>query len=81
MANGSVGHNFVAADYRSLLISEPSMASLIEALDAKWEGPQPHTLLVAPGGEIVFRHNGKISGEALLAAVLAVMTTAYQPTP
>lgn len=63
------------------LYTEPSMDSLIKALDARWEGPQPHTVLVAPGGEIVFRHNGKIEEEELLAAILDVMTTSYQPSP
>jgi len=33
---------------------------LAEALDAKWAGPVPYTLLIAPGGEIVYRHDGAI---------------------
>lgn len=53
----------------------------IDTLDPKWDGPQPHTVLVAPGGKIVFRHNGKIEEEELLDAVLKVMTTHYQPEP
>jgi hypothetical protein len=28
---------------------------LAEALDPKWEGPLPYTILIAPGGEIVHR--------------------------
>ena len=55
--------------------------SMIKALDAKWEGPQPHTILVAPGGEIVFRHNGKIEEAKLLDAILKKMKTTYQPKP
>ena len=61
------------------LFTDPSMDKLIEALDPKWPGPQPHTVLVAPGGKIVFRHNGKIEEEELLDAVLKEMTTGYQP--
>jgi peroxiredoxin len=61
------------------LYTGADMDTLIEALDAEWEGPQPHTILVAPGGKIVFRHNGKIGEEELLAAILKEMTTAYQP--
>ena len=57
------------------------MDSLIKALDSKWEGPQPHSILVAPGGEVVFRHNGKIEEADLLDALLKVMTTTYQPKP
>ncbi len=63
------------------LYTEPSMDSLIQALDAEWSGPQPHTLLVAPGGKVVFRHTGEIPEEELLAKILDVMSSAYQPAP
>jgi thiol-disulfide isomerase/thioredoxin len=32
--------------------------ALIEAVDKNWAGALPYTLLVAPGGEIVYRHDG-----------------------
>ncbi len=32
--------------------------ALIEAVDKNWAGALPYTLLVAPGGEIVYRHEG-----------------------
>ena len=63
------------------LYTEPSMDSLIKALDPEWEGPQPHTLLIAPGGKVVFRHTGEMTEESLLAKILEVMTTGYQPVP
>ena len=63
------------------LYTDADMDSLIETLDPKWEGPQPHTILVAPGGEVVFRHNGKIEEAELLDAVLKEMSTVYQPKP
>ena len=31
-----------------------------EIFDAKWAGPLPYTILVAPGGEIVYRQEGEI---------------------
>ncbi|MBL9132036.1 MAG: redoxin, partial [Verrucomicrobiaceae bacterium] len=52
---------------------------LIKALDPEWPGPIPHTILVAPGGEIVFRHNGEINGEELRAKVLEIMGRYYVP--
>lgn len=33
---------------------------MAQAIDAEWTGALPHTVLVAPGGEIVWRHNGEI---------------------
>lgn len=61
------------------LYTGSSMDALAEALDAKWEGPQPHTVLIAPGGKIVFRHTGEIGEEALLEVILKEMTGGYQP--
>ena len=38
--------------------TEASTDALVQALDPQWPGPIPHTVLVAPGGEILWRHNG-----------------------
>lgn len=59
------------------LYTEASMDSLIQAFDPDWEGPQPHTILIAPGGKIVFRHTGEVKEEALLEKILDEMTNGY----
>lgn len=61
------------------LFTEPSMDALIKALDPEWAGPQPHTLLVAPGGAVAFRHTGKLSEAELVEKVITVLTPFYQP--
>jgi len=61
------------------LYTEPSMDSLIQALDPMWSGPQPHTILVAPGGEVVFRHTGPVAEDQLLEKILEIMSDGYQP--
>ncbi|MES2476810.1 MAG: redoxin family protein [Verrucomicrobiota bacterium] len=33
---------------------------MAQAIDAEWTGALPHTVLVAPGGEILWRHTGEI---------------------
>lgn len=38
---------------------------LIEAIDPKWEGALPYTLLVEPGGKIVYSHQGIIDFEEM----------------
>lgn len=63
----------------NVLYSEASMDSLIQALDPEWTGPQPHTLLVAPGGKVEFRHTGEMSEEILLDKILKAMGTGYKP--
>jgi hypothetical protein len=32
----------------------------VKALDAEWQGPVPHTVIVAPGGKVIYRHTGEI---------------------
>jgi peroxiredoxin len=50
---------------------------LIKALDPEWPGPIPHTLIVGPGGEVIYRHNGEINGEELRELILKHMGDAY----
>ncbi len=52
---------------------------LMNVLDPEWPGAIPHSLLVAPNGEIIWRHNGPVDGDELRAKVLAVMGPYYQP--
>ena len=61
------------------LFTDPDVDALIAALDPQWEGPEPHTVLVAPGGEIVFRHNGAIQESKLLDTLLSIMKETYLP--
>jgi thiol-disulfide isomerase/thioredoxin len=63
------------------VFNEASSDALIEALDPEWPGPIPHTLLVAPGGEVIFRHNGEIDGDELRGKILEAMGRFYVPEP
>ena len=60
------------------IYNEASMDVLINALDPAWTGPQPHTILIAPGGKVVFRHNGPLTEPELLEGILQVMSDGYQ---
>ena len=61
------------------LYTGASMDELIKSLDPTWKGPQPHTLLIKPGGEVAWRHTGLIAEKELLHKVLETMTEVYQP--
>lgn len=61
------------------LYSGANQDDLIGALDPEWPGPIPHTVLVAPDGSIVWRHNGIIDGEELRTKVLDQLGRFYQP--
>jgi thiol-disulfide isomerase/thioredoxin len=35
--------------------------TVLGAIDEKWEGPLPHTVVIAPGGKVLYRNTGGIS--------------------
>lgn len=49
---------------------------LAEAIDPEWQGPIPHTILVAPGGKIVYRHTGQLDELALRRVIIKAMEEA-----
>ncbi len=51
-----------------------SQDDLAAALDQDWPGPIPHSVLVAPGGEIVWRHNGMIDGDDARSQIAEALT-------
>lgn len=50
---------------RNVHFSSDRRDDLAEALDPEWEGPIPYTILVAPGGEIVYRQQDSIDPQKL----------------
>jgi len=48
------------ASTKNYLSSVTDTDEFAEAFDAKWPGPIPYTILIAPGGEIVYRKEGEI---------------------
>ena len=58
-----------------------SRDKLAESLDKDWGGPIPYTLLVAPGGKIVYRKSGPIDPLALRRAIVDVLGRTYASRP
>ena len=48
------------ASNRNLIFNGDSSYDLIEAVDKEWQGALPYTMLVAPGGEIIYKIDGPI---------------------
>jgi hypothetical protein len=61
------------------LYTGASSDALIQALDAEWPGPLPHTVLIAPGGKVVWRHNGQVDPEVLKNTVIDMLGLYYTP--
>jgi peroxiredoxin len=51
--------------------------AMINAVDAEWQGELPHTLLVAPGGRIVYRTRGAFDPLALRKAIVNYLGRYY----
>lgn len=54
---------------------------LVEAVDEEWGGALPHTMLVAPGGEVVFRSQGAFDTLQLRKAIVGWLGRYYHSTP
>jgi peroxiredoxin len=59
---GRAGTNFIFTDAKA--------DALASALDPEWPGPVPYTLVVAPGGRVVFRQVGQLEFGALRELLL-----------
>lgn len=48
-----------------------------DLLDKDWTGPLPHTLLIAPGGRVLYRKTGAIDALALKRAIVGYLGRTY----
>jgi peroxiredoxin len=48
-----------------------------DLLDRQWDGPVPYTLLIAPGGKIVYRKSGEIEPLEVKRAIVDVLGRTY----
>ena len=55
--------------------------SLVEAVDPKWQGDLPHTILVAPGGEVIYRSEAAFDTLKLRKAIVGWLGRYYHSTP
>jgi hypothetical protein len=63
----------------NFLYTGASTDELVKALDPEWPGPLPHTIVVAPGGKVVYRHNGAVDPVELKTEVLKHLGAYYTP--
>src|SRR5690606_9031373 len=62
---------------KNLIFASHDKDALAEALDAKWQGPVPYTILVAPGGEIVERWTDEIDPLTVKRAIVDRLGRTY----
>lgn len=54
---------------------------LAELLDKEWKGPLPYTLLIAPGGKVIYRQNEEIKPLELRREIVKVLGRTYGSDP
>ena len=55
------------------LFTGPNKDVLAEALDKEWPGPVPYTVVIAPGGKVVYRKSGAFDPLELKRAIVGVL--------
>lgn len=68
------------ASTRNLIFGSTDKYALMEALDPEWNGALPHTLLIDPAGNVVYRETGAIDFLAMRRALLKTLD-AISPWP
>jgi len=59
------------------LFSSTDKDKLAEALDPKWRGPVPYTVLIAPGGKVIYRQHDAIDAGELKKAIVEQLGRTY----
>lgn len=63
-----------ATNYISKIASQDKFADL---LDKEWQGPVPYTLLIAPGGKVLYRSAGPIKPLEIRRAIVGFLGRTY----
>ncbi|MEQ8582573.1 MAG: redoxin domain-containing protein [Marinoscillum sp.] len=65
------------ASNTNYIYSGENMYDLIEAVDPNWQGALPYTLLVAPGGKVIYKVDGTIDPYELKKAIVGYLGRFY----
>jgi peroxiredoxin len=61
----------------NMILNADDRDKFAEALDQDWPGPVPYTLLIAPGGKVVYRKTGAIDPLELKRAIVGYLGRTY----
>jgi hypothetical protein len=67
--------NHVSA--RNTILSADDRDKFAEALDQDWPGPVPYTIVIAPGGRILYRKTGAIDPLEVKRAIVGYLGRTY----
>ena len=61
------------ASGRNLIFASAEREKLIDAFEPEWQGVVPYTLLIGPGGKVIYRETGSIDALAVKRAIVKAM--------
>jgi peroxiredoxin len=67
-------HHVATTNYLSTIESKDKLA---EAIDNEWQGPVPFTVVIAPGGKVLYRKSGPLDPLAVKRAIVAYLGRTY----
>jgi thiol-disulfide isomerase/thioredoxin len=65
------------ASTRNFVFETGDPYAMIDAVDVEWQGALPHTMLVAPGGKVIYRSQGAFEPLALRRAIVGYVGRYY----
>jgi peroxiredoxin len=69
------------ASMRNVAFVEDDPYALVDAVDPRWSGALPHTMLVAPGGKVIYRVDDAFDTLALRKAIVGWLGRYYHSVP
>jgi thiol-disulfide isomerase/thioredoxin len=69
------------ASTRNFVFDKGDPYALVEAADPQWQGELPHTILVAPGGKVIYRSEAAFDRLKLRKAIVAWVGRYYHSVP
>lgn len=71
--------NDLHASATNYIFSGEDKDKLVDALDKQgWQGPVPYTMLIAPGGKVLYRHQGEIDPLEVRSAIVDYIGRTYK---
>lgn len=66
------------ASFANYVYSGDDVYALIEAVDPRWPGAIPYTLVIEPGGKVIYRHMGMIDALELKQTIVEHLGRTYK---
>jgi thiol-disulfide isomerase/thioredoxin len=69
------------ASFRNVQFDKGDPYAMVDSVDPAWQGELPHSLLIAPGGKVIWRSEGAFDRLALRRAIVGYIGRYYHSVP